>query len=148
MTHVKFNLQPLEKNINSIVDDLFAEFPSVFTAGFNKPVMKGYVPANVKETDTAFEMDLIVPGFEKADFKINLEDKWMTISADRKEENKDEKVKQIRNEYGFKSFKRSFTLDEKIDATKIDAKYINGVLRLNLPKKPEVKPAATEIKIS
>ena len=44
-------------------------------------------------------------------------------------------------------FKRSFTFDEKIDATAIEANYVNGVLTLNLPKKEEVKEAAKDIKI-
>jgi len=60
---------------------------------------------------------------------------------------KDENEKQIRSEYSYRSFKRSFTLDEKTDGTKIDAKYVNGVLTLNLPKKEEVKPAVKEINI-
>jgi HSP20 family protein len=148
MTNVKFNLQPFEKSINSFVNDLFAETPVVFKNDFNKTGMQGFVPANVKETVTAFELELAAPGFEKDDFKINLEADTLTVSADRKDEVKQENEKQIRREYSFKSFKRSFTLDDKIDATKIDAKYINGILRLNFPKKAEVKPSATEIKIS
>ena len=55
--------------------------------------------------------------------------------------------KQIRKEYSYRSFKRSFTIDEKIDATAIEASYVNGVLRLNLPKKAEVKEAAKDITI-
>ena len=58
-------------------------------------------------------------------------------------ENKDEK--QIRKEYNYRSFKRSFTVDEKVDSEKIEAKYVNGVLTLNLPRKEEVKASAKEI---
>jgi HSP20 family protein len=58
---------------------------------------------------------------------------------------KKETDKQIRNEYGYSSFKRSFTIDSTIDATNIDASYINGVLTLNLPKKEVVKASAKEI---
>jgi len=58
-----------------------------------------------------------------------------------------ENEKQIRREYSFRSFKRSFTLDEKVDATNIEASYINGVLTLNLPKKDTVKASATKIVI-
>ena len=60
---------------------------------------------------------------------------------------KDENGKQIRREYSYRSFKRSFTLDEKINAEGIGAKYQNGVLTLNLPKKEEVKAAVKEITI-
>ncbi len=71
----------------------------------------------------------------------------LTISAEKKNEVKDENEKQIRSEYSYRSFNRSFTLDEKIDAEKIEAKYLNGVLTLNLPKKAEVKASAKEISI-
>lgn len=148
MTNVKFNLQPFEKSFNSFVDELFSEMPVVFKNDFNKSGLQGLVPVNVKETGTAFELEVVAPGFAKEDFKVNLENDTLTISAERKDEVKNENEKQIRKEYNFKSFKRSFTLDEKIDATKIDASYINGILRLNLPKKTEVKSPATEIKIS
>jgi HSP20 family protein len=148
MAHVKFNLQPFERSFNSFVDELFTELPVVFKNDFNKSDWKGFVPVNVKETGNSFEMELVAPGFSKEDFKINLENNILTVSAEKKDEVKEENEKQIRREYNFKSFKRSFTVDEKIDATKIDASYINGVLRLNLPKKVEVKSPATEIKIA
>lgn len=148
MAHVKFNLQPFERSFNNLVDELFTELPVVFKNDFNKSDWKGFVPVNVKETGNSFEMELVAPGFSKEDFKINLENNILTVSAEKKDEVKEENEKQIRKEYNFKSFKRSFTVDEKIDATKIDASYINGVLRLNLPKKAEVKPSTTEIKIS
>ena len=53
----------------------------------------------------------------------------------------------IRKEFGYKAFNRSFTLDEKIDAANITAKYENGILKLELPKKEEVKGGAKEIVI-
>jgi HSP20 family protein len=92
-------------------------------------------------------LELVAPGFSKEDFKINLENDILTVSAEKKAEEKKENVKQVRSEYSFRSFKRSFTINEKIDATTIDAKYVNGVLILNLPKKAEVKASAKEIKI-
>ncbi|MBO9658830.1 MAG: Hsp20/alpha crystallin family protein, partial [Chitinophagaceae bacterium] len=62
-------------------------------------------------------------------------------------ENTEKANKQIRREYSFRSFKRSFTLDEKIDAAGIEAKYNNGVLTLNLPKREVVKASAQQINI-
>ena len=66
-------------------------------------------------------------------------------SAEVKEENKD--LKYVRREHRFRNIKRSFTLDEKIDSEKIVAKYVNGVLTLNLPKRQEVKTSAKQISI-
>ena len=147
MTQVKFNLDPFEKSLNGMIDDLFNDMPDLFKNDFNKSAWKGFAPVNVKEYENVYELELVAPGFSKEDFKIQLENDILTISAEAKQEEKKENEKMIRSEYGFKSFKRSFTIDKKIDATTIDAKYVNGVLRLNLPKKTEVKASATEIKI-
>jgi HSP20 family protein len=110
---------------------------------------------SVKETEKSYELEVVAPGFEKTDLKINIDQDLLTISAEKKDNtsaalsaNSDSATKNIRREYQYSSFKRSFTLDEKIDATNIAASYINGVLRLNLPKKVAVKAPATEIVIS
>src|SRR5690606_40898300 len=105
------------------------------------------VPVNVKETEKSYLLEVVAPGFEKNDFKVNLDQDLLTISAEKNSEAKAENEKQVRREYSFRSFKRSFILDEKIDATNIEASYVNGVLILNLPKKEAVKASATEIVI-
>lgn len=147
MTNVKFNSKPFAGTFNNLVDDLFAELPVLFKNDFNNAERKGFVPVNVKETEKGYELEVVAPGFEKTDFKVNLDQNLLTISAEKKDELKNENQKQIRREYSYRSFKRSFTLDEKIDATNIEASYVNGVLRLNLPKKEAVKQSATEIVI-
>ncbi len=143
MTNVKFNSKPFEGTFNTLVDDLFTELPAFLKTEFNQTERKGFVPVNVKETANNYLIEVVAPGFEKTDFKVNLDQHLLTISAEKKNEEKE--VKQIRREYSFRSFKRSFTLDEKIDATNITGSYINGVLILNLPKKEVVKASATEI---
>lgn len=147
MAYVKFNSRPFEGTFNNFVDDLFTELPVLFKTDFNNPERKGSVPVNVKETEKSYLLEVVAPGFEKNDFKVNLDQDLLTISAEKKSEAKAENEKQVRREYNFRSFKRSFTLDEKIDATNIEASYVNGVLTLNLPKKEAVKAAATEIVI-
>ena len=146
MTQTKFTRKPFEGSFNSFVDDLFTELPVFIKNEFNQTVRKGFVPVNVKETEKGYQLEIVAPGFEKTDFKINLDQKLLTISAEKKNEVK-ENEKQIRREYNYSSFKRSFTIDEKIDATNIAANYVNGVLALNLPKKEEVKVPVTEIVI-
>ena len=85
---------------------------------------------------------------DKADFNVKLDGNILTIRAEKKQETKDETSKSIRKEFSYKSFKRSFTLDEKIDAASINAKYENGVLKVELPKKEETKAVAKEITIA
>lgn len=147
MTNVKFVSRP-QNGFSNLVDNLFSDLPVFFRSNFDDSVTKGSVPVNVKETEKGYEMEIVAPGFDKADFKVNLEQNILTVSAEKKQEVKDETGKQLRKEYSFRSFKRTFTLDEKIDATGITASYINGVLALNLPRKEEVKASATEIKIN
>lgn len=147
MAYVKFSRKPFEGTFNNLVDDLFTELPVLLSSGFNNTVRKDSVPVNVKEIEKCFQLDVIAPGFDKTDFKVNIEQDILTVSAEKTNEVNEESEKQIRKEYNFRSFKRSFTLDEKIDATNIEASYVNGVLRLNLPKKEAVKQSATEIVI-
>lgn len=145
MAYVKFNRKPFEGTFSNLVDDIFTELPVLLNNGFNNTVRKDSVPVNVKETEKSYQLEVVAPGFEKTDFKVNLEQNVLTISAEKQNEENTGKDKEIRREYSFRSFKRSFTLDEKIDATNIEASYVNGVLTLNLPKKVAVKAAATEI---
>lgn len=148
MTNVRFNNRPFENSFSSIVDSIFSELPVLFKNELPGKVAKGFVPVNVKETEKAYELEFVAPGFEKTDFKVSVDDKLLTVAAEKKAEEKKETEREIRREYSYRSFKRTFTLDDKIDATHIGASYINGVLVLNLPKKEEVKVSATEIKIN
>jgi HSP20 family protein len=93
-------------------------------------------------------IEVFAPGFNKEDFGISLEDNTLTVSVKRKDETMVENEKVIRTEYKYTSFKRSFTVDETMDAERISAQYVNGVLAVNLPKKEEVKPATKQISIS
>lgn len=144
MTLVKFNNRPA-KTFN--LDDFFNEIPALFKDDFSADNGKRFIPVNIKETEGGYLLEVVAPGMDKNDFKVNLEKNILTISAEKKNEVKDEKQKQILREYSYRSFQRSFTLDEKIDAEKTEAKYVNGVLTLNLPKKAEVKDPAKEISI-
>lgn len=141
MTVVKFNNRPA--NGFNLLDNFFNELP-FFKDDFG-PKAQGFIPVNVKETKEAYQLEVVAPGFEKNDFNINLEKNILTVSAEKKTESENKDEKQIRNEYSYHSFKRSFTVDEKVDAEKIEAKYVNGVLTLNLPRKEEVKASAKEI---
>ena len=151
MTLVKFNQKPSNGSFNNLVDDLFSSFP-VLTKNELNHQWKGFVPVNITETEKNYSIEIVAPGFEKNDFKVSLDQQILTVSAEKQNEVKADSdnyrnEKQIRNEYSYRSFKRSFTLNEKTDGAAIDAKYVNGVLTLNLPKKEEVKPSVQQINI-
>ena len=152
MTQSKFNNRNFDRSFDNMVDELFHGLPVVLNDGYNFLTKQGYVPVNIKESVDGYILEVVAPGFEKTDFKVNIDNNVLTISAEKKsEENKEGNApaeKQIRKEYSYRSFKRSFTIDDKIDATAVEASYVNGVLKLNLPKKAEVREAAKDIKIN
>ena len=146
MTLVKFNQRPVEKRVNNLFEDFFNNFPSRILneefSGLNQTV-----PVNVKETDNAYLLEIVAPGMDKKDFKVNIDNSILTISAEKKLENKDENHRHVRREFNYKSFTRSFTVDDTIQSDNIQARYENGVLFIELPKKEEVKIAPKEISI-
>lgn len=148
MSYVKLNNKPFEHSFNTLIESVFSELPLVLKNDFNNSERKGNTPVNVQENKSSFELEVIAPGFEKTDFKIGVENNLLTITGELKtDDSKLKDSKQIRREYTYQSFKRTFTIDESIDATNIEAIYVNGILRLNLPKKVEVKQKVNEIVI-
>jgi HSP20 family protein len=142
MTLVKVNNNG-HKSLSGFVDEFFQGFP----AGLGRDESFGFPPVNIHETSDAFHLELSAPGRSKEDFKLALDNGLLTISFEKMEENKTEEYKTIRKEFSFKSFKRSFNLDDKIDSNGIQAKYENGVLKLYLPKKEQVKESTKQITI-
>ena len=141
MTLVKVNNRPL----GNLVDDLFNEFPS-----FGKSFAGEYLnfpPTNIHENADAYHVELNVPGRNKEDFKINVDNGLLTVSYEKKDETQSSDYKTVRREFSYRSFKRSFSVDQQIDAQAIEAKYENGVLKLLLPKKEEVKQGTRQISI-
>lgn len=145
MALVKFNnsrnLTPVYTPFNDLFDTFFGE-------GIlgDKAMIK--VPAvNIAETDDKYEIDLAVPGLKKEDIKISIEENVLSVSAESKEEIKEENKKVSRREFNYSSFKRTFTLPEAANANSIEAKYIDGVLKIEVAKKEDAKIQAREINI-
>lgn len=96
---------------------------------------------NIKESDDDFEVEVAAPGFSKNDFKIELNHHLLTISSEKQVENEaKENQRFTKREFSYQSFSRSFTLPNTTDNEKIGAKYEDGILRITIPKKEEVKP--------
>jgi HSP20 family protein len=105
---------------------------------------------NIKESTEDFEVEVAAPGFTKNDFKIQLNHDLLTISTEKVTDNDTNDGQSFtQREFSYQSFSRSFTLPNTIDSEKIAAKYENGILRINIPKKEEVRPKpARQIAIS
>lgn len=115
---------------------------------FSNPGSISHLPAvNIFETAEGYELDLNAPGRNKEDFKVHVENGLLTISYEQKPEAEGKEYKSIRKEFDFGSFKRTFCLDKKINADGIDARYENGILKVYLPKKEEVKSTPKQIQI-
>ena len=107
------------------------------------------VPAvNIVDDNERFNVSLAVPGMKKDDFTINLDGNMLTISCEKEEKKEDKDEKFTRREYNYSSFKRSFTLPQEVDKEKIEARYEDGVLKLMLPKKEELKKIVTSKNIA
>src|SRR5450755_4863899 len=143
MTLVKVNNRPF----GNLFNDFLNEFPAS-ARSFGQELF-AFPQTNIHETPEAYHLELNAPGRTKEDFKIKVEQGLLTISFEKKEEpaNSDD-YKTLRREFEFKSFKRSFSVDEKIDVESIQAKYENGVLKLLLPKKEDSKQSAKEINVA
>jgi HSP20 family protein len=140
MTLVKFNHQA-PRNLNQLVNRFLDE--DFLADNF----FGGFPPVNIFDNKESYSIEVAAPGLEKADFKVQLDKNLLTIAVEKKEtvENKDSR--QVRREFTHRSFKRSFTLDDKIDAENIAAKYENGILNLTLPKKEDVKSGSKDITV-
>jgi len=138
--------QVMPRALGSLIEDIFSN-------GLNKVwgeeglTDRADAPVNIQETDKSYELHLIAPGLKKEEFKINVDRNILTVSFEHKEEEKEQTGKWLRSEYKVKSFKRSFTLNDKIDPAGIAARYTDGVLNVSLPKKEQQEITAQEINV-
>lgn len=133
---------------SSIIEDIFnRDLPSVFSANFNTGMTLPKV--NIKESDDSFVVEMAVPGLKKSDFRIDLDNQLLSISTERSEEHEEKEENYTRREFGYSSFKRSFSLPESVNEEDINASYDEGILKIHLPKKEEAKrKPARNIEIS
>lgn len=138
--------------------DVFNDFDRDFFRGFWRPEHALYgknaahmMKTDVKETDTGYELDMDLPGFKKDDLHLELNNGTLTISAEKNleknEENKEGKV--LRQERYSGAMSRSFYIGDQMTEEDIKARFEDGVLHLNIPKKdarkvPEKKTICIE----
>lgn len=133
MTLLKYNpsLRNVEdKSFSTMLDRFFNDSFSNFATTVDTFSPK----VDISETKVDFQLELAVPGMKKGDFNIDMKKDQLTISGERKrEEKKDDKnYHSVETAYG--SFSRSFFLPENIKADEIEASYDNGILKITIPK--------------
>lgn len=122
-------------------------FPSIFDEFFrnelaNMTPQLSMPQVNIKETDTAYLLEVVAPGRQKEDFSLEVDNDMLTISSEIKRENEEKDGKYTRKEFVATSFKRSFSLPDTVEEEGIKAGYVNGVLHIELPKKAVALPKA------
>lgn len=125
----------------SIFDDFWKEWPSTTNTS-------EWVPAaNIKELDDRYHVELSAPGYKREDIKVSVEDDTLTITGEVKVENEETKENYVKREFRSGNFTRSFNLNGMVDTDKIDAKYVDGILKIDLPKVENEVKKLKEIKV-
>ena len=141
-----FELIPFDRRMHRMSNyDPFREMDEFFNN--NTRNVANPFATDVIDNGDSFELNADLPGFKKEDINLSIENDCLTISAERKL-NKEEKVPNfIKRERFYGSYSRSFDLSG-IDVDKISAAYVDGVLKLTLPKEAEEVPVSRSIKIN
>lgn len=135
------DLMTLREKMNRLFEEAF------ITRGEEKELVSGtWTPSvDVYETENALILSAEVPGIEENDIEIKIENSTLTLHGERKfeKETKEENFHRIERAYG--SFHRSFTLPNYVDQDKIKAEHENGILKITMPKKKELKPRKIKV---
>lgn len=113
------------------------------------PVTRGFDPViDVKEDEKDFVIKAELPGLNKDDFKLTVEDNSLILEGEKKLEKEDKRDNFYRSERSYGSFRRVFRLTDSVDSKKISADYKNGILSITIPKTEKAKPKSVEVKVS
>jgi HSP20 family protein len=131
-------VQALQNRVNSLFRDINGEYDPLAAASFAPPV-------DIYEDDKKVVLKLEVPGIDEKDLDVRMENHTLTVKGERKmeKEEKEENFHRIERRYG--SFFRAFTLPSTVDAEHIKADYRDGVLKVELTKKPEAQPKQIKV---
>jgi len=139
-------LTPFDKMFDQMVE---AQFPEMTKSVGVKPYQgSAYPKVNVYEYDDKVGIVAEIPGLDKKQLNVDVEDGVLTISGDKHSTFEDDGAKVIRRELKQSSFKRSFELGELLDGDNISASFKDGILTVAIPKVEPEKPKKTYVKIA
>lgn len=136
------SLRGLQEEVNRVFDSLFS--PPMDDGG--EPTSVWAPRMDLTETEDAFHLKVDLPGLDKKDVHVRMEDNRLTISGERREEKTKKEKNRVHTERSFGSFYRSLRLPKSVNESKIEAHFQNGVLNVQLPKTEVSKPTHIEIK--
>ena len=133
---------------NSLINDFDNMLDTMFNDGWNRSLIKNNnLSVDIIEKENEFELTADLPGFDKKEINLSIQDKVLSLIANNKSSSDSKESYRLR-ERNSKSFNRSFTLPENVIEEKINAKFKNGSLKIILPKVEKTEPEIKKIKIS
>lgn len=143
LTAFPTDILSMQREINRMFDDFFRSDrdESSLLAQAWKPAV------DIVEEDDAYVAKIELPGVNKDDVKITMQDNVLTVRGEKKAEKKGKEENMHRVERFYGSFQRSFTLPSSVKNDKIEADYKDGILTINMPKAEEAKPKQIEVKV-
>lgn len=131
--------------INRLFDDFFGEFSAPAFSGDNGGNGARPVHIDFKDKGKSIELHAELPGVDEDDVEVELDDNLLTIRGEKKTEEDDEETGYSRRAWS--SFQRSMSLPFDVDPDAIEASFKNGVLKLKLPKPPELENKSRRIEV-
>ncbi len=142
MRNLVFTTNRIGREMDSMINSCFAR------PQFEVKQDAMFIPrVNIAEDKDSFFLTFELPGMEKGNIKVIVQDDILTVSGERKFESDEKSEGYIRSEIRTGSFSRSFTLPEDVDAQKVTADYNNGLLEVSIAKTEEKKPKEIEVKV-
>ena len=142
-----FELTSLQDRVNQLFRQAFSGFEGF---GFEHPTTSATFlpPVDILEDDHNIKLKAEIPGVKQEDLSVTLENNVLTITGERKFEEKEEKENFHRIERRYGKFSRSFTLPAGVDPASVNATFEDGVLNITLPKREEFKPKQITIGVT
>ena len=141
---VRMNQPQQVRTWTGLVNELFADLDQNLSKAFGP--QQG-IAVNIVETEDAFHMEIAAPGRNKDHFSLNVENDLLKVSYASPVKAENDNYRIVRNEFKTGDFSRSFSLNDKVDAEGIAARYEDGLLKVLLPKKAPLKPEVKQIAV-
>ncbi len=117
----------------------FDVFDDFFDDGFFTKRERNLMKTDIREKKDKYLIDVDLPGFEKENIKLSLNDGYLEISAKVEKEDNSDEEKMVRQERFYGECSRSFYVGDEIKEEDINAEFKNGILKIEIPKKEEEK---------
>jgi HSP20 family protein len=138
----------LQDEFDRMLENLFVDGWNLNPFEMNNVNRSGFTPQlDIHESDKDYQVSIELPGMNEKDIQVNLSDKCLTISGEKKSETKDKKNGFYRSERSFGRFQRQIRLTSDVNEKEVAAVFKNGVLRITLPKMETYEASARKITI-